>query len=48
MDMTGAVEKKGHVYPFLKSAGMGYAYGHRRDDDFDGVCSQMAPDCGGW
>ncbi len=41
MDLTGAMEKKGNVYPWAKSAGMGYAYGHRRDDGFGGVCEQV-------
>ncbi len=48
MDLTGTMEKKGNVYPWVKSAGMGYAYGHKKEDGFDGVCQQMAPDCSSW
>jgi len=49
MDTTGAMERKGNVYPYMKAAGMGYGYGHKKEDDFDGgVCGQIAPDCGGW
>ncbi len=41
MDLTGMMEKKGNVYPFVKSAGMGYAYGHEKEDGFNGVCQQV-------
>ncbi len=41
MDLTGGMERKGNVYPYAKSVGMGYAYGHERSDGFDGVCAQV-------
>ncbi len=48
MDLTNMMERKGNVYPYVKSAGLGYGYGHRKTDEFDGVCSQLAPNCGDW
>ena len=46
--MTNTMERKGNVYPYVKSGVLGYGYGHEREEDWDGVCSQIAPDCGGW
>ena len=40
-DTTGVMERKGNVYPFVKSATLGYGYGHKSDEEFDGVCSQV-------
>ena len=47
-DATNTMDRGGHVYPYVKAAGIGYGYGDKKADDFDGVCSQVAPDCGGW
>ncbi|TRY78347.1 hypothetical protein TCAL_13572 [Tigriopus californicus] len=47
-DATNVMSRKGAVYPFAKSAALGYGYGDKKADEFDGVCSQVAPDCGDW
>lgn len=47
-DITGGMERKGAVYPYFKASTLGYNYGAEKSDDFDGVCAQVAPDCGGW
>jgi hypothetical protein len=44
------LKRKGAVYPWMRSAGLGYFYGAERidaDEDFKGICSQIAPKCGG-
>ena len=41
-DSTGVMERKGNVYPFFKSATLGYGYGDKKEDEFDGVCSQVS------
>ena len=41
VDVTNGMTRKGAVYPFAKSAAIGYGYGHRREEEFDGVCSQV-------
>ena len=49
VDATNVMERKGTVYPFVRASTLGYGYGHRRTEDLDtGVCTQIAPDCGGW
>ena len=45
-DVTNTFDRSKGVYPIFKSSTLGYAYGHKREDEFDGVCSQIAPDCG--
>ena len=44
------MRRDGHVYPYVKSAAIGYGYGHEQHDDHapDGPCrSQIAPECTG-
>lgn len=51
VDLTDTMSRKGSVYPWVKSGVLGYGYGHRRDDsdeEYKGVCAQIAPDCGDW
>jgi len=52
-DSTNVFRRNGHVYPYFKSATIGYGYGHmKHDDDHDvpnpghGPCAnQIAPEC---
>jgi len=49
-DFTDVMKRRGGVYPWFRSAGLGYFYGgdikDRQDDGWKGVCAQLAPDCG--
>ena len=48
-DYTNVFDRKGAVYPYTRAATLGYGYGERRNDDLpDGVCAQIAENCGGW
>ncbi len=46
------MKRRGAVYPWMRSAGLGYFYGaerlpsERHEDGFKGVCALIAPDCG--
>jgi hypothetical protein len=49
VDATDTMNRKGAVYPFMRASSLGYGYGNQRNDDLpDGVCAQIAEDCGGW
>ncbi len=48
-DVSNTMDRNGAVYPFVRAGTLGYGYGHRRSDDLpDGVCAQIAEDCGSW
>lgn len=46
-DATNVVERKGVVYPFMKSATAGYMHGNYKEEEYSGICSQIAADCSG-
>ena len=52
-DSTNVMRRDGHVYPYVKSAAIGYGYGHEKHDEHvpNGPCTdQIAVDCpdDGW
>ena len=50
-DLSNFMDKYGVVFPIIKALALGAFFGnkHRRqDEEFPGVCAQIAPDCGDW
>lgn len=41
-DSTNVMKRNGHVYPYVKSAAIGYGYGHKKHDDHEyGSCTDL-------
>ncbi len=50
VDYTNIMDTDGPVYPFVRSATLGYGFGNEvdeRDDSFQGVCENLGNDCPG-
>jgi len=48
VDYTDIMDTKGPIYPFIRSATLGYGYGDEvddRDGDFEGVCKNLGNKC---